>query len=168
MDIISNFGINPYLLGAQIINFLILLYLLKRFAYKPIFSMLDARKKKIEAGLKDAEESKKALEKALEEEKQILKKAQDSAQLILQEAKSQAESMSDEMKVKTKEQVEQMLSEAHVQLERETKALEKSLAMSTAKIAVEMVEKSIADMLDTKDQKEVIEKLTKKFNAKGK
>ncbi len=168
MEIINNFGINPVLLAAQIVNFLILLYLLKRFAYKPIFSMLDERKKKIEQGLKDSEESTKALEKALEEEKKILKKAQDNAQQILLDARTQAEAANEEMKAKTKEQIEQMILDAHAQMQRESRILEKELAVATAKVAVEMVEKSIADMLDTKDQKEVLEKLTKKLGTKKK
>src|SRR5258708_1593381 len=103
MEIIKNFGINPYLLGAQIINFLILFYLLKRFAFKPILQVLEKRRKEIQEGLQQAEEGRHALEKALEEEKKILKKAQTEAQKFLSDAKNQADQIVSDMKSQAKE-----------------------------------------------------------------
>ena len=61
MELLSNLGINGKLLLAQIVNFFILLYILKRFAYKPILKVLDDRKEKIEKGLRDAENAKDKL-----------------------------------------------------------------------------------------------------------
>ena len=55
MEIIRNFGIQPVLLLAQIVNFLIILYLLQKFFYKPIVKLLEQRKKRIEESLKNAD-----------------------------------------------------------------------------------------------------------------
>jgi len=52
MEILKEFGIQPTLLLAQIVNFLIILFVLKKFFYKPIIKVLDARKKRIEVSLK--------------------------------------------------------------------------------------------------------------------
>ena len=56
MEIIKNFGIDPLLLIAQIVNFLIIFYILKRFALKPILDILKKRENTIKEGLREAEE----------------------------------------------------------------------------------------------------------------
>ena len=58
------FGIQPLLLAAQIVNFLILAYILKRFLYKPVLEVLKKREKKIKDGLQAAEEGQAFLDKA--------------------------------------------------------------------------------------------------------
>ena len=73
MEIINNFGLDPLLLGAQIVNFLIIFFILKRFAYKPVLDILKKREDSIKEGLRQAEEGKKILDEALEEEKKMLK-----------------------------------------------------------------------------------------------
>ena len=75
MEILKNLGFDPVMLAAQIVNFLIILYLLKRFLYKPILEMLKKREDSIKEGLKQAEEARITLEKTLQEEKKILSKA---------------------------------------------------------------------------------------------
>src|SRR5216117_3381702 len=89
-QLINNFGINTYLLIAQIVNFLIILYLLKRFAYKPIMELLEKRRKTIEEGEKNAAKAEKALQEATEKEKEILRKAQNESKKILSDANKQS------------------------------------------------------------------------------
>ena len=57
MEILENFGLNPMLLIAQIVNFLIVLFILKKFLYKPVLEMLKKRQTTIKDGLKQAEEA---------------------------------------------------------------------------------------------------------------
>ncbi|HEX7042733.1 MAG TPA: F0F1 ATP synthase subunit B [Patescibacteria group bacterium] len=162
-ELVKNFGIQPVLLIAQIVNFLIVIWLLKKFAYKPIFDMLDKRKKVIEEGVKNAEESSKTLEKALEEEKKILKNAHTQAQDILTEAKDQAATSLAEAETSTKVRVEKMIEDGQKAIEKQAQEAESKLATQTAKIAVEILEKSLSGILDTKTQKEVVEKAAKKL-----
>ena len=55
MNIFQNFGVNPILLLAQIVNFLIILYVLKRFMYKPVLNILKNREDEIKKGIEDAQ-----------------------------------------------------------------------------------------------------------------
>lgn len=166
MEIIKNFGINPYLLVAQIVNFLILLYLLKRFAFKPIMGIIEKRKLEIEEGLRKAEDGKNALEKALLEEKKILKKAQTESQKILSEAKNQAERIASEMKHQAKQQVDQLFKEAKERNSKEEKEMEKRVAMSAAKLAIKMVEKSISGVFTETEQEEAIKQFKNQLRIK--
>ena len=63
-ELLTKLGIDLKLLVAQIVNFLILLLVLYKFAYGPIVAMLEKRQKKIEKGLKEAEEAHKKLEES--------------------------------------------------------------------------------------------------------
>jgi len=75
MEIFNQFGINPLLLLAQVVNFAVLLFILKRFLYKPILKVLEERKKRIEESLKNAEEIEKRLVETAELEEEILAKS---------------------------------------------------------------------------------------------
>jgi len=65
----------------------------------------------------------------------------------------------------SKEQVAKMLQEAREQSAREEKEMEKRVAVSAAKLAVEMVQKSIQDVFTPKEQAEAIEKLAKNLKT---
>ena len=68
-------GLDVKLLLAQVVNFLLLWFILSRFLYKPILKMLDDRKKKIKDGLDTAAKIEKKLEDIQEKEKEIIKAA---------------------------------------------------------------------------------------------
>lgn len=91
MEILKDFGVEPILLLAQIVNFVILLYLLKRFLYKPILKVLEERKKKIEISLKQAEEIQKQYSQSTVKQEAILEKGREDAQKIIDDAKEEAQ-----------------------------------------------------------------------------
>ena len=163
MDILKNFGVDPIMVGAQIINFLIIFYLLKRFLYKPVLGMLKKREDKIQEGLKQAEESRVALEKTLEEEKKILGKAQDEAKKIIEESKSQATQVAQNIEENTKKQAERILLEAKEQINQESKATEQRLSEKVSLLAENMLTKSLEGFLGEKEQKQIVTKAIKKI-----
>ncbi len=161
MEVIKNFGVNVPLLIAQIVNFLIILYLLKRFAYKPILEVLEKRRKTIAEGEKNAQKANEALAKALDEEKKLLRNAQSEAKNMITEAAKQAETLIAQAHEKAKQQSEKLIKDTKEQLDRDRKETEKQLATKTAELAVQMLEKSLTGFFDPKQQKDVVEKATK-------
>lgn len=161
MDILKNFGVDPILLAAQIVNFLIILWLLKKFAYKPIFQMLQKRKNLIEEGVTNARKSEEALEKALEKEKEILKKAHAASQEVLIDAQKQAGDIIRFAEEQAKERVAKMLDDAKKEIAQQTEIAEKQLSKHTARLAVAMLKKSLDSLVDSKTQKEVVSKVLK-------
>jgi len=93
MEVLSKFGINPVLLVAQIVNFLIILFIVKKYALKPILKMLKDRETTIKNGLQQAEDAKKLLEDTAEKERDVLKKAHTQARELLDEAKKDGEEL---------------------------------------------------------------------------
>lgn len=167
MEVLGKFGIDPVLLVAQIVNFLIILYVVRRFALKPILQMLKNREKTITDGLRQAEEARKLLEETSVKEREILKKAQQEAKQLLDEAKSQRDEVLHEAEMKTKAQTEKMLLEAKEQIALETREAEKRRAGHISELAVALIEKSSQELFTGKEQTLVVDKAAKTLKRKA-
>ncbi len=163
MEIIQKFGLDPFLFGAQAINFLIVFYLLKRFLYKPVLSTLKKREDAIKEGLKQAEEGKALFDEAVKKEKEILKKANEQAKKTLLDAKNQAYLVSDEAREQAKLQAQNIIVEARKQIELEAKEAEKRLSSKISELSIEFLERALKNMFSEKEQKEVLNIALKKL-----
>ena len=161
MEILKNFGLDPFLFGAQLINFLIVLYLLKRFLYKPVLALLRKREDEIKDGLKKAEEGRIILEKSLEREKEILRKAHDAAKKTISDAKGEALGLSKQIEENGKIQAEKILLQARIQIAQDSKDAEKRLISKVSGFSIEFLNKALSQMVFEKAQKEVMEKAVK-------
>lgn len=167
MEIIKNFGIDPILLGAQIVNFLIVLYILRRFLYKPVLSTLQKRKDTIKEGLKNAEDARLRLEKVIEKEKNILRNAQIQAIKLIDNAKKQNVEMMQKTKEETKIQADRILKQAWIQITLETKEAEKRLADNINRLAIELIQKSALELFKKSDQEMVMKNILIKLKEKA-
>lgn len=158
MEFVEHFGINWILIGAQIVNFLIILYILKRFLYKPLFAVFKKREALVKDSIKNAEETKAALEKAHKEEKAIIKKAHETAATILKDARDEATQLKEKAEVAAKKQTERMISDAQVQIVQETKAAEEQLTTKISKLAADMLRKSIQNVFTEREQEEIVKR----------
>ncbi|OGH42297.1 MAG: ATP synthase F0 subunit B [Candidatus Levybacteria bacterium RIFCSPLOWO2_02_FULL_36_8b] len=163
MELIKNFGLDPVFLGAQIVNFLIILYLLRRFLYKPVFQMLKKRASEIKEGLEKTEEARKLLENTLEQEKNILKKAQTHATKIMEDAKNEALEIQKKSEEAAKKHAEKIINETREQIEREAKETEDRIIANVSKISVSFLEKALSGLFTEKEQKELMTRAVKKL-----
>ena len=86
-DLLTTLGIQWNKLIPQFFNFGIVLYVLWRFAYKPVFAMLDARQQKIAEGMANADKIAVQLAKTEADRKAILTQAGDQANQMIEEAR---------------------------------------------------------------------------------
>ena len=163
MEIIKNFGLNPLLLSAQIINFLIILFILKKFLYKPVLDILKKRQNVIKEGLKQAEDARIKLEKVVIEEKEILKSAQLQSRKIIEDAKLESIEISKQMSEEAKKQTEKLFNDTKEQISRESKEIEKKLALNTSELAIAFLEKALKEFFSSKQQKQVVSSALKKI-----
>jgi F-type H+-transporting ATPase subunit b len=150
-------------LAAQIVNFLIIFYLLKRFLYKPILKTLKKRQDEIESGLLKAEEGEKILNEAYEKEKELLTRARQESEKIINEANVRAAKISERTIEKAKQDAERILSDARILLEKEKKEAETELENKVTTIAVKILEKSLGKVLGKKEQMLLTEKAIKEI-----
>lgn len=158
METLNQFGINPILLAAQVVNFLILLWLLNKFLYKPVLKVLEERKQKVAEANKNAEEiERKLLEitelreaeilKAVKEGEKIIKYASDEALQIQENGRRQYE----EIIKKAREDAKELLQVEKANLDREIREnLSKIIALALHKVT--------GKVLSKKDQQDVLDR----------
>lgn len=163
MEIIGNFGLNPVLLGAQVVNFLIVFFVLKKFLYKPILEVLSKRQATIKEGLRQAEDARVKLEKVVVEEKNILRQAQVQSKKIIEDAKLESSEIAKQMNDLARKQTETLLNDAREQIAKESLETEKRIATNTGRLSIKILEKALQEFFSSKEQKEVISQALKKI-----
>lgn len=164
MEILKDFGVQPILLAAQVVNFLILLFILKKFLYGPILKVLENRKQRIEASLKNAEEIELKLRETQEKVDQMLARAYGEGQKILNESQKSAIALKDEILQKAGHQAQAIIKKGE-----ETIRVEKELMMSEAKMEVldlvaAVFQKLTGKVLSKDDQRKIMEKEMRNFS----
>jgi F-type H+-transporting ATPase subunit b len=91
MEVLTAFGIDWKLITIQFINFGIALFVLYRFAYKPILGVIEKRQEIVARGVRDAEEAKAERERLDAEKSSIIAEARAQADHIVSELKKRAE-----------------------------------------------------------------------------
>ena len=158
MELLGNLGINGKLFIAQLINFAILFFVLKKFAFKPLLKVLDERKNKIEKGLKDAEKAGEKLEKISAKEKKVLDKANKKATKILLEAEEKAENNRAEAVKKTEAEIEELMKKAERKIQEKKEQMLQDLKKDVAGLVVQATEKVLDEKIDENKDRELIEK----------
>lgn len=158
MEIIKNFGIQPILLLAQIVNFLIILYLLQKFFYKPIAKLLEGRKRKIEESLKNADLIEEKLQKTQEQSAQILAEAQKNSQTLIADAKRESEKIISQATIDARKQFEEILGQSQIQIEAQRNQMQKQLEKETLNLVIEVVKKVLSRTLKPKERQDLTTK----------
>ncbi len=166
MELIKNFGLDPVLLLAQIVNFLIILYILRRFLYRPILSILEKRKTLIKEGLEKTEEARIRLEKVMEEEKNILKNAQTQAKKLIDDAKKESLELMQKTELHSKVYADRLIVEARQQIALQTKDAEKRITIHVSKLAIGILEKSLSQLFSKDDQEALMKNILRRFQQK--
>ena len=160
-ELLSKLGIDWKLLIAQIVNFLVLLFVLYKFAYGPILGMLEKRQKKIERGLKEADLARKYLAESEEKQKEILRKAREEGKQIVEKAYIQAEKSKKEIAEESKKQAEKTIAEAKLEIVREKEKTVREIKSEIGSLVALAAEKVIGEKVDKDKDKELIEKSLK-------
>ena len=158
MEILNQFGVQPILLAAQVVNFLILLFILKRFLYKPLLKVLDERKKKIADSLKNAEEIEKRLLMTEEEKEKILAKTQVEAQKLLDETKKEIEAMKEEGRLQSEALAAQIIKKGEESAQAQMERMEVILREKAGEMVVIALQKVTGKIITKEDQKKLIER----------
>lgn len=164
-QICSNFGVNWPKFIAQIVLFLIAFFVLKRFAFGPILTLLEERRKRIEEGMLNAEKIKKQLAEAELRYQEVLRKANDDAQILLEESRKNNEAFSQrEMDRAVKE------SAAIVERARQEIASERNLMVDAVKsemvsLVIKTTATVVGRVLTPEDQKRLSEEAQKSLAA---
>ena len=155
--------LDPGLFIWTIITFLLLLTILKKFAWKPLLEILDERQKSIEDSLDAAEKARQELENINKESDAILSKAKTEAQSIVADAKSAGDNMREEIMSKSKEEANQQLENAKTQIDAEKNKALTEIRKEVVDLSVSVAEKIIRKNISKEDNKSIIDESLKKI-----
>ena len=164
-DTAETFGWDPRLFFAQVISFIIVAYLLKRFAYKPILGVLEQRRQQIAQANLNAEKITQQLAEAEQRHAEILAKANAEAQKMIEEARASAAHLADRKQQEAIAAAEQILAKA-----REASAIEHERTMMQLKrelgrLLVETTAKVTGKVLTSDDQRRLQDEAARTLSA---
>ncbi|RMF09382.1 MAG: ATP synthase F0 subunit B [Candidatus Neomarinimicrobiota bacterium] len=157
---------DPGLFIWTILTFLVLLYLLAKFAWKPLLGMLEKRENLIRQSLADAEKARAELEKIQSESEALLAQARDEAQTIVKNGKDTAERMKADIVAAAEEKARQLKLDAEAQI---SAARDQALAEIKAEVvdlSVDIARKLIRKNLTAQDNQELIDQSLQQMKPK--
>lgn len=148
-----------------IVSFLLVLFVLKKFAWTPILNALEAREKGIKDDIANAKSAREEAEGSLTEYRKKLAEANAEAQSLVVKARQDAERVREELLAKSKEDANGILDRARKQIELESQAAVNQIRGEIAELAIASAEKLISKSLDDEDHRRlVMESLNGRLN----
>jgi F-type H+-transporting ATPase subunit b len=166
MEITKTLGIDWRLLIWSVVNFLIVFFILKKYAFGPIVEALARRTAKLEQGLKDAAAAKENLVAVARDRESALKEARTEAGKILSEARTEAERLKDEVVAKTKTEAEEILNRGKERLTAEKEAMIASAKEEMADLLVVVLKKLLPRVGTKEGEAELVKQVSEVIKEK--
>jgi len=154
-------------LVAQVVNFLILVFLLKKILAEPIKKALDNRQSYIEDSIATAEADKAEAATMKQTYHDQLMKARGEAQEIIDKATKFGEQTRDTIIEESKEEATKILKQAQAEIERERAKALADLRNEVASLSVLVAGRIIGQNLDAKGQDKLVEEFINQLDSKG-
>jgi F-type H+-transporting ATPase subunit b len=153
----ASLGINLPLLVVFVVNFIVLLVMLRLFLYKPVMKVLDERAKRTKEAMDLAEATKKEYEQAKGEIQKQIEKGRQEAQAIITQAMQVGERLKEESRQEAAKQSQVMIDRARSELEAERDKIVGDLRREFVEISISAAEKVIKETLDKEKHRKLIE-----------
>jgi len=149
-----------------IIAFLLLLWLLNKYAFGPLFGVMEKRRELIKEQMNAAETSRNAAEASMAEQKAALDEARKEAYAILEQARATSSKQADEIVTSAKNEATRLKDEALKDIESEKNKAISALRTEVGGISVQIASKIIEKQVDEKSQEEIVNKYLKEVGSK--
>jgi len=151
---------------VTLLTFLILVALLKKFAWGPLKDVMDQREHDINKDIDDAEQAKLNAQKLEEQNKQTLKETQDEVQRILEDSKVQARKQHEEIIHEANIRANGMIETAQNEINSEKERAISDINNQVSELSVLIASKVLQKEISGQDQKELVEKYIKEAGDK--
>ena len=165
MGLLQDLGVDGPKLIAQLINFAIVLFVLWRFAYKPVFEMLETRRKTIAESMDNAEQIKTELAETQSERDKVLAEANQKAQEMIADAKEAAQQVGEAEGQKAVKQAEEIIRKAREATDADRDQMMSELKAEIGRLVVETTAKVSGKVLTAEDQQRLIDDTNRELAA---
>lgn len=165
LDFFQRFGIDWPRFITTTINFIIVLVILRIFAYKPILQMLEERKKRIEESMNNAEKIRQELAATQEQRAKAIGEANAQAQKLIDEARKSAEEVRERTVAEARQQAESELRRAQQQIAVERERMLAEARREIVSLVLHTTAKVTGKVLTAEDQRRLTEETTREIAA---
>jgi len=157
---------DPGLFIWTILVFLVLLFALAKFAWRPLLEALESRQAGIKKALDDAAKAKQELERLHEQSAQIIREARVEADSIIAKSRTDAERLRAEMKEKARAEADAVVRNAERQIQLETTRALQQIRAEAVDLSVMIASKIIQRNLSKEDNERLIEEALKQVEGR--
>ena len=150
-------GVDLKLFLAQLLNFGVVFFVMWKWVYQPLLKTMDARTKRLEQGLKDAEAAGSAKAEAQSERDKAISAARMEAKKIIEEATANAEAERAAGIARTKAEVERVVMAGKERLATEQAAMLAEVRAKAADLVTLVAEKVLAEKMDSAGDKKMVD-----------
>ena len=151
----------------QTLIFIALIFLLRKFAWKPILDAINEREDGIKSALESAEKARQEMASLQSDNEETLKKARVERDTLLKEAREIKQKLIDEAKNEANEEAKKIIVQAQETIVSEKNAAIVDLKKQVANLSVDIAEKVLEEKLsDDKDQMKLVKELVKDVKIK--
>ena len=162
-DTLQVLGIQWPKLLAQLLNFAIVMFILWKWAYKPVFAVLEARRQKIAEGVANAEKITTQLAKTEADRKAILTQAGDQANKMIEEARVAALRVREVETQKAIAAAEQIMIKAREAAAQDRDKMLRELKREVGRLVVQTTTTVTGKILTAEDQRRLVEETEKQL-----
>ncbi len=156
--VLPDFG----LLFWMVLTFLVVLFILKKFAWKPILGSLKEREDSIEDALRSADKAREEMVKLQADNEKILAEARMERDNMIKEAREVKQQMIDDAKKQADTEAKKMIESAKQVIENEKVSAIQEMKKTIASMSIQIAEKILKQQLaDSKEQQELVDKYLK-------
>lgn len=156
--LVNDFGLGLFF--WQMLIFIGLIFLLRKFAWKPILNAVNEREEGIRNALLSAENARREMQNLQADNERILKEARMERDQLLKEAREIREKMIADAQNDARVQGQKMIEQAKVAIESEKNAAMAELKSKVSALSVEIAEKILKEELSAKEnQEKLVEKM---------
>lgn len=159
LEILGKIGFDWQVAVANLVNFLIIFFILKKFAFKPLKKVIDERQQKIAKGLEDAQKAETDLIMAEEIRKQKVDEAHAHANQIISEANMKGISIVSSAEGDAMNAREKIIKDAHKMAAEAKESMQREVEEHAVGVIMQGLEKVLKESMTEEMQKQYIQKL---------
>jgi F-type H+-transporting ATPase subunit b len=167
MEALGRFGLQPWMFLAQVVNFLVIAFVIQRFLLSPLMANIKARRHKIAVGLENAERASRLLAEAGSEREKILREASAESSRILTAARDEAEHLRAAAMQRAGVDAERLIAEARGIMALERQEMEKAVQGLSLQLSGRILERSLEGLFTDDEKSRIVARGLERIGRMG-
>ncbi len=157
LDILGKIGFDWRMGLFNLLNFLFVFWLLKKFAFGPVMKIVHDRQEKEQEAVENFTKAKTELQMAERKAQELIDESKVQANRIVEKSHDDAKALGEQLKDKAKKEIELLILQAKKNIDIDKKEMKETLRRETVELVVMAVEKIMIEKLDDKKDEKMIQ-----------